>query len=104
MLNKFVVRNPNIASRIVDGEAIIMTPQDEILHSLNAVGTKIWELCDGKSRVKEIIGKVHEEFNVDLKAVQKDVVEFIEELVQKGMLILEEHSDSSNKRGGEQNG
>ncbi len=88
MLNKYVVKDPKTAFRIIDGEAVVVTPQDSLFHTLNEVATKIWEWIDGKSKVREIIEKVYQEFEVDRDTAEKDCLEFINEAVNKGMLIL----------------
>lgn len=83
MLDKKVTRDENVAWRIIGDEAVLLSAEDSSVHSLDAVGTRIWELCDGEKTVSEIIDQVVEEFEVDRDTAEKDVVEFIEELMQK---------------------
>ena len=83
MLDKKVTRDENVAWRIIGDEAVLLSAEDSSVHSLDAVGTRIWELCDGEKTVKEIIDQVVAEFEVDHETAEKDVVEFIEELMQK---------------------
>ena len=37
------------ASRVIDGKAVVITIDRNELHVLNAVGTRVWELSDGRS-------------------------------------------------------
>jgi len=83
MLDKKVTRDENVAWRIIGDEAVLLSAEDSSVHSLDAVGTRIWELCDGEKTVSEIIDQVVSEFEVDRETAEKDVVEFIEELMQK---------------------
>ncbi len=65
------------------GPVVLLSAEDSSVHSLDAVGTRIWELCDGEKTVSEIVDLVVSEFEVDRETAEKDVVEFIEELMQK---------------------
>jgi len=67
---------------------VILTPEDGMLHNLNPVATRIFELANGKRTVKDIIKRVLEEFQADEKAVTRDVPDFIDDLLHKKMLIL----------------
>jgi coenzyme PQQ biosynthesis protein PqqD len=83
MLDKKVTRDENVAWRIIGDEAVLLSAEDSSVHSLDAVGTRIWELCDGEKTVSEIVDQVVSEFEVDRETAEKDVVEFIEELMKK---------------------
>jgi len=83
MLDKILARDENVAWRIIDGEAIILSAEDSSVHSLDEVGTKIWELADGKKTVKEIIEALHEEYDVEFDQLKQDVLDFITELQKK---------------------
>lgn len=53
-------KNENTASRIIDGQAVIMTLEDNTLHTLNDTGSRIWELCDGQRTIEDIAKVIHE--------------------------------------------
>ena len=95
MIEKYVYKNENTASRIIDGQAVIMTLDNNTLHTLNETGTRIWELCDGKRRFKDIVKIIHEEYSVEYEYGETDCEIFLQDLINKGMLILwdkiEEH-------------
>jgi pyrroloquinoline quinone biosynthesis protein D len=81
-------RNERVAARIVDGKALIVVIDGRELHVLNAVGTRVWELCDGRS-VDAIVATVTEEFEVDAATALHDVQEFIADLYRVGALESE---------------
>ncbi len=83
MLDKKVTRDENVAWRIIGDEAVLLSAEDSSVHSLDPVGTRIWELCDGEKTVSEIVDQVVSEFEVDRETAEKDVVEFIDELMKK---------------------
>ena len=88
MTDMYVRQNEEIAYRIVDSEAIVLTPDDGMLHTLNAVGTRILELADGKRKVSDIARYICEEFQIDQEACLADTKHFIDDLVHKKMLLV----------------
>ena len=81
-----VARPKEVAWRMIDGEAVIVTPADSMMHSLNEVGTRIWELMDGNRTVADIAAALQAEFEVDDKRVKADTVWFVECLAKKGLV------------------
>jgi hypothetical protein len=88
-LDRYITRDPDAAWRIFEDGAVIVTPQESVMHSLNPVGTRIWELADGTLTVSEILDMVVEEFEVDREEAEQDVLGFCRALADKGMLTLE---------------
>ena len=37
-------RNPQTAGRVIDGQAFVVTPDDNKLHTLNGAATLLWQL------------------------------------------------------------
>jgi len=97
MIDMFVSKNKEIAYRVIEDEAVILTPEDGMLHNLNPVATVIFEAADGKRKVEDIIRKITEEFNIEEKIAQRDCLNFVEDLVHKKMLILSSKPLKSSK-------
>jgi hypothetical protein len=79
------------ASRVTQGEALVVLAEQRELHRLNAVGTRVWELCDGRS-VGAIVNAIVAEFEVDPPLAQADVLAFLEQLLGLGALRLQDAS------------
>lgn len=92
MLKKYLCHHPKIASQIIEKEAFIITLCNNTLYSLNTTGTKIWQLANGKFKVFQIIDKITEEFEVSYEKAKTDVIEFIEIMLSKKMVILKDDS------------
>ncbi len=75
------------ASRVLAGEALVVVMDQRALHRLNEVGTRVWELCDGRS-VDAIVDSIVEEFDVVRDTAQQDVLHFLGELLAAGALTL----------------
>ena len=81
-------RSEDTASRVVDGEAVIVVPQKGVVTVLNETGSGIWQLLDGRNSIEDIINIISSEFSVSRQEAEKDTLEFIEELVGKDMVVL----------------
>jgi len=79
-------RNNDIAWRIIDGEALVVSPKDSLVYPLNDVGTRVWELLDGKKTVSEISSVICGEFEGDEVAIRDDIADFIENLLKAGLV------------------
>jgi hypothetical protein len=57
--------------------------------TLDLVGARIWELCDGSRSIAEIVGVMHEEFDAPVDVLDADVRRLLEELVGERLLAGE---------------
>lgn len=97
MLNKYILPDKNIRSRVIDGETVLLNLRDNSIYFLNPVGNLIWNLANGKIRIQKIIEATCKEFDVDYKVAQKDVINFIKRLSKKNMLSLYDKPKSMPK-------
>ena len=87
-MNQFPERNPKLAWREIDGEAVIISPEDSHVHELNETASLIWKRADGRHNVDEIAAAVSEEYEVSVTVATTDVRELISTLEQKGLLSI----------------
>ena len=80
-----VHRAPSAAWRAIEGQVAIISTDVNRIRLLNAVGSYIWERCDGWT-VEAIVAAVCREFTVDPPMAARDVEVFVGELVQRGMM------------------
>lgn len=85
-LSDRIQRQKNIAWRLIDGEAVIITPADSTMHSLNETGTRIWELLGQNQTVAQVADRIRQEFDVSPEVAQKDTLWFIQCLSKKGLV------------------
>ena len=81
-------QNPKAAWRVYDGEAVIVSPEDSTLHTLNAVGTVIWEAADGRTAMPAIVARVCDAFEVDAATAARDAAVFVDSLSRRGLLTV----------------
>ena len=78
-----VQRNQRMPWRIIEDEAILINIDSEMVIHLNEVAAEIWSAMDGKKTVREIVDTVHGMFKADRSTIEKDVVKFVDELLDK---------------------
>ncbi len=75
------------ASRIIEGKAVVITIDNNQLHTLNPVGTRVWELLDGRS-LAEVVDAIVVEFEVQRSQAALDVERFVRELLSLGAVEI----------------
>ncbi len=85
-LNAIPAHAPGVISRLMDGEAVLVSPAQGKIRVLNAVGAAIWELADGRRDVAALAQTVAVEYDVPLAQAQADVVAFCTDLVARGVM------------------
>ena len=76
-----------LAYRAIGDETLVLdTKVNREVHQLNALGTFIWDLCDGNHTRSDIINKVCDEFVVDRNEAEIDVLFFLNELQKKSLI------------------
>ena len=81
-----VAKSPTTAWRVIEGEAVILSMETKVLRGLNPVGSRIWELIDGRRSVEEIAGVIVEEFDVAPQEAAQDVRGFVQGLLDKALV------------------
>ncbi|HEX4002667.1 MAG TPA: PqqD family protein [Candidatus Acidoferrales bacterium] len=87
MKQLYIARSSAVASRVLDGEIVIMSATDSTLFSLSEVATIIWQAADGHTPLSEIVhGRICAEFDVAPDAAYRDAEAFIDDLARHGIL------------------
>lgn len=79
--------------RIIDDQTMAIRIDDkpvgrDNVYIFNSTGTRIWELLDGKRNVEEIIKIIYDEFEIDYKKAEKEVIGFITDLLKKHLITV----------------
>lgn len=86
--DKIPVRSTHLAYQMVEGEAVVLDIPSRILRGLNPVGSRIYQLIDGKRTLGEIVKAIQEEFACEEQKVFEDVKTFLEHLLEKKMIAF----------------
>ena len=74
-----------VASEL-DGEMVLLNLATEEYYSLNEVGTRLWDLTDGKRTVAEMIDTILQEYEAERAGVTEDVLALFQELTDEGLV------------------
>ena len=93
ILTKCFIKETDFVTREVAGETIIVPIRGNVgdlnsIYTLNEVGTKIWELIDGKGSVEQIVGAICDAYEVTPEEAEKDAFEFLVGLEEVGLIRL----------------
>lgn len=80
------IKATTTASRLVAGEAVILSLDTKVLRGLNAVGSRVWDLIDGARTLDQIVDVIVAEFDVTRPVAAADVEGFVRQLVDKGLV------------------
>ena len=86
-------QHPNAAWREVEGEVVIISPEDSVLHELNETASFIWKHATGERTAEEIAGRVAGEYDVDSETALHDTCELVNHLEQKKLLVCAERRE-----------
>ena len=78
-----------IVSREVDGELVVVLPEEGRYVVLNPTGAQMIDLADGERTLDEIATQIAERFGAEPEQVRADVLKFAEDLHARGVLVRE---------------
>lgn len=84
------IHHPKTASRIFGDDAVVITPAENTVRMLNAVGSRIWQLADGTRTVEDIAAVLAQEFEVEPAEAEASTQRFLSELVELELLTWTE--------------
>lgn len=78
-----------VASRIMDGEAVLVHPGRGEVKVLNELGAEIWKRLDGRHSVGEIVDELLGAYAVDRSDLEGDVLRFMENLRERDLVAVQ---------------
>jgi len=82
-------RNPQTAGRVIDGQAFVVTPDDNRLHTLNAAATRLWSLAQQPISVDEAARALTEVYDIDEPTALRDATACLDDMVARAILLAE---------------
>ncbi len=87
--DKYPRRHPQVASRVMDEQAIVVLADSGEVNVFSPVATRIWELVDGKHTLAQIVATITAEYEVAPEMARQDVQEFVQELLDVHAITLD---------------
>lgn len=87
---KLYSRNSNNLSSKVNDEVVMLNAKKGQYFTLNAVGSRIWDLLETPQTIDDICNVLISEFEVDQSTCENEVNQFIETSIELGVIDVEE--------------
>ena len=82
-------RRPGVVAQSADGTHVLLDTTSGAYFTLDEVGGRVWELCDGRP-VTSIAEALCAEFEAPQATIERDVLELLEELRGEGLVAVAE--------------
>jgi len=83
-------QNPRTAGRVLDGQAFVITPDDQRLHQLNGAASVIWSCAADGCTIEQAAEAITDRYEVDLETARRDVAACCEDLVTRAILLMDD--------------
>ena len=78
---------PQVMSRLVDDETVLLDLESGMYFGLDGVGKRIWESISEGNSLSETAAIIAAEFEVDKERAQADLITFVSDLLERGLLV-----------------
>ena len=76
----------DVLFRELQGEAVILNLASSTYFGLDAVGTRIWQLCEAHGSLQTVLDAMQREFDAPGETLQSDLLTLVDELLSRGLL------------------
>ena len=93
-MDRIYKRNPDMVFRDICDEYLLVpvrqsvSDMDDYIYRLDEMGAWIWRLLDGRRSVGGIIETAAAAYDADRSEIERDILEYLENLVEAGAVIL----------------
>jgi len=81
---RFPAHARGVASRIVDGEAVVVVAARGEAHVLNETGSAVWSMMDGSRAAPEIASELSSRYRIGSGTAARDLDVFMKDLESRG--------------------
>lgn len=79
-----------LASVFLDDEIVLYDETTTTLHHLNVAATLVWQQCDGRRTIEDIVETIAAGTVTEVEAVRRDVEDVVRRLVAASLLVVED--------------
>jgi hypothetical protein len=83
-----VARRTDPLTARVDDDLVMLDPRQSQYFALDGIGRRIWELLDEPRSVDALCTELQAQFRVEAETCRTDVLAFLEELSEAGLLEI----------------
>jgi hypothetical protein len=79
-------RRDDIIFQQTSGATVLFDLDDGRYLSLNEVGARVWELCDGTRNAADLVAVIEEEYDAPTAVVESDVLDLVRQLLERKLI------------------
>lgn len=79
-----------IVASDIDGETVMMSVENGKYYGLDDIGSRIWKLIEKPIKVSDLIDTLLKKYNVGRETCEKDVLKFLNQLIDDRILQVHE--------------
>lgn len=83
-----VAKATDLLATDLDNETVLMSIQGGTYFGMEKTARRIWELLESPCTVSDMINRLSEEYNVAPDVCASDVIPFLQELCEEGLIIV----------------
>lgn len=87
-LDRSVRLAPDVVFRELEGETVILNLESGTYFGLDAVGTRIWQLCQEHGSLRTVLQAMQNEFEAADEILEADLLSLIDELAERGLITI----------------
>jgi hypothetical protein len=87
----FRPREEEVASKVIDGEAIIINLANGVYYSMDKVGALVWDRLQAGHTLDDVIAAVTGSYDVPREQAESNVRDLVQELVQENLVVATEN-------------
>jgi len=80
-------KNPSLAWREIDGETVIISPGESVMHELNDTGSFVWRNIDGHRNAEDLAELLNAQYEVSVETALADTLSLLQELSSRKLLL-----------------
>lgn len=89
-LTQKITFSQSVFAQEIDGEMVLLDMESENYFGLDEVGTSIWQAMQEKESLQEVFEVLMEQYEVEEEVLQKDLSDFVEKLLESGLVKVVE--------------
>lgn len=82
--------NETILKQKNDKDPILLNMENSKYYALDELGNRIYELCDSKNTLRDILQTIVQEYDAPAEIIEKDVQDFLQNLVKENILYVKQ--------------
>jgi hypothetical protein len=85
-----LLRSSEVLAQEMKGELLLLRPNDGAYFSLNEMGARVWELCDGSRSARDVAETISKNTGAPISTVEGDVIELVRDMVSEKLVATVE--------------